>query len=83
MAYTLGLVGHPPKKKCPVVLAKALDKQSKWTEGMSEKNESDIETSKGAASGPSLIHNSWHRRWPLDVVDPSPALLCVSEQRNH
>lgn len=69
----------PPPKKCPVVLAKALDKQSKWAEGMSEKNEGDIETSEGAASGPSLIHNSWHRCWPLGLLTWSTQPLVTHE----
>lgn len=79
MAYTLGLVGHPAKK-CPVVLAKAVDKQSKWAEGMSEKNEGDIETSKGAASGPSLIH--WHRRWPWGLLTWSTQPLVTREAKS-
>lgn len=64
----LGWLVTAAPQKCPVVLAKALDKQSKWAEGMSEKKRRDIETSKGATSGPRLIHNSWHRRWPLGLL---------------
>lgn len=93
MARTLGylyewliplgwLVTAPPTKKCPVVLAKALDKQSKGAEGMSEKNEGDIETSKGATSGPRLIHNSWHRRWPLGLLTWSTQPLVTREAKS-
>lgn len=57
----------PPAKKCPVVLAKALDKQSKWAEGMSEKNERDIETSKGATSGPKA-----HSQFLAQALAPGP-----------
>lgn len=82
MAYTLGLVGHRRPPKMPSGLSKALDKQSKWAEGMSEKNERDIETSKGATSGPRLIHNSWHRRWPLGLLTWSTQPLAAREAKS-
>ena len=76
-------VGWSPPQKMPSgLLAKALDKQLKWAEGMSKKNESDIETSKGAAGGPSLIHNSWHRGWPWGLLTWSTQPLVTREAKS-